>query len=391
MKKRLPIGVSDFSKIINENLYFIDKSLIVKDLIDDGSEVVLLTRPRRFGKTLNMSMIKSFFEKSDKDTKEDTRHLFKDLKVWEYEYIKEHLGKYPVIYITFKDMKDSNFDKMYEKIKELISIEYGKHMYLIDSGILNEPESIYYRDILLKRASQAQYETSLKNLSQYLNRYYNQKVVILMDEYDVPIQSGYLNDYYDEVIEFIRNFLSGGLKDNDNLYKAVLTGILRIAKESIFSGLNNLNVCTILNNKYSNYFGFTEDEVEVMLKYYGIETKIEEVKEWYNGYIFGSDVIYNPWSIIKYVENSDEGLMPYWVNTSSNDLVKKLITKGDEELKKDLQSLIQGETIEKHINEDIVMNEIERDTENIWSFLYFSGYLKAVKKERDQERRRKKA
>lgn len=377
VKKGLPIGVSDFIDIIEENLYLVDKSLMVKDLLEDGSKVILLTRPRRFGKTLNISMIKNFFQK----TEEDRGYLFKNLKIWKYENATKHFGKYPVIYITFKDLKDNNFEKMYEKLKEIVSIEYGKHGYLVSSGILNQAEIMYYNDILLKKASEAQYETSLKNLSEYLCRYHKQKVMILVDEYDVPIQSGYLNNFYEQVIEFIRNFLSGGLKDNENLYKAVLTGILRIAKESIFSGLNNLNAYTILNTKYSEYFGFTEREVEEILTYYGIEAKMKDVKSWYNGYIFGEEVIYNPWSILKYIDNYKTSFQPYWVNTSSNDLVKKLLTKGGEKVKEELESLIKGENLVKTVNQDIVMHEIDNGTENVWSFMLFSGYLKTVSKE----------
>jgi hypothetical protein len=384
MKRRLPIGVSDFKEIIKEDLYFVDKSLMIKDLVEDGSKVILLNRPRRFGKTLNMSMIKNFFERTDENIEEKS-YLFKDLKVWEYEEVQKHLGKYPVIYITFKDIKNLTWQDCYLKITKLIQVEYDKHNYLLNADILSDAQKKYYSSILNQEASLGEYEESLKYLTEFMAKAYKSKVILLIDEYDVPIQGGYSNGYYDDVINFMRNFLSGGLKDNENLYKAVLTGILRIAQESIFSGLNNLNVCTILNNKYSRYFGFEENEVEEILTYYGIETKMEDVKRWYNGYIFGNDVIYNPWSIIKYIENSDEGLMPYWVNTSSNDLVKKLITKGDEELKQEMQSLIQGETIEKYINEDIVMNEVEQDTENVWSFLFFSGYLKAVKKERNEE------
>jgi hypothetical protein len=385
MKRRLPIGVSDFKEIIEEDLYFVDKSLIIKDLIDDGSKVILLARPRRFGKTLNMSMIKNFFEKTDDNTQEDKICLFKDLNVWKHEYVREYFGKYPVIYITFKDIKNLTWKDCYLKIVQLIIREYNKNIKLLEENSLNPVDKKYFNRILNGEATMAEYEESLKYLTEFMVKAYKSKVILLIDEYDVPIQGGYLNGYYDEVINFMRNFLSGGLKDNENLQKAVLTGILRIAKESIFSGLNNLNVCTILNNKYSRYFGFEEKEVEKMLAYYGIETKMEEVKRWYNGYIFGNDVIYNPWSIIKYIENSDEGFMPYWVNTSSNDLVKNLITKGDAQLKQELQSLIRGEAIEKYINEDIVMNEIEQDTENVWSFLFFSGYLKVVKKQRNAE------
>jgi hypothetical protein len=374
--KRLPIGISDFKEIVEGNLYFMDKSLMIQDLIEDSSKVTLLTRPRRFGKTLNMSMIKNFFEK----TEEDKSYLFKDLKIWEDEQAREYFCKYPVIYITFKDMKDNNFNKMYEKLKEAISIEYGKYGYLLESGILNQAEIAYYNDILLKRASQAQYETSLKNLSAYLNKYHKQKVIILIDEYDVPIQNGYLNKYYDEIIEFIRNFLSGGLKDNENLQNAVLTGILRVAKESIFSGLNNLTICSILSEEYSKYFGFTEEEVEELLKYYGIEYKLNDIKSWYNGYIFGETVIYNPWSMINFVKEYKKGLVPHWVNTSDNSLIKKLIIGGGQRFKSDIEKLLKGETVEKIVDENVVFTDLDENPDTVWSFLLFTGYLKVIDK-----------
>ncbi|QXM06619.1 AAA family ATPase [Crassaminicella indica] len=371
--KKVPIGISDFKKLITENYYYVDKSLFIKEIINDGSEVILLPRPRRFGKTLNMSMLRYFFEKSD----EDNKYLFENLKVNKYKDIMGMQGKYPVIYLTFKDIKDGNFQKCYEKMKEIISIEYYKHKYLLDN-YLKGIEETYFKKILSMEASQGQYETSLKNLSKFLSEYYNQKTIVLIDEYDTPIQSGYLSGYYKEIIEFMRNFLSGALKDNEYLQKGVLTGILRVAKESIFSGLNNLKVCTILKNHYSDKFGFLESEVEEILKYYNIESEMDEVRKWYNGYIFGENIIYNPWSILNYVDNYEKGFRAYWVNTSSNDLVKIVLTKAGETVKKELEDLIKGKAIVKQINEDIVMNDVENGSENVWSFLLFSGYLKVI-------------
>jgi hypothetical protein len=263
----------------------------------------------------------------------------------------------------------------------LIQEEYDKHNYLLETKKLSEVEKDYYTRVLYGKGSKADYENSLKSLSKFLSKENDKRVVILIDEYDMPIQSGYMNGYYDEVIDFMRNFLSGALKDNENLEKSVLTGILRVAKESIFSGLNNLNVCTILQNRYSQYFGFLENEVEDILKYYNIEYKLEEIKKWYNGYTFGNNVIYNPWSILNYASNTEDGLKPYWVNTSSNDIVKRLITNGGEELKKDIEVLIKNGEIEKLIDENIVMGDVEKGNDNVWSFLLFSGYLKVVGKE----------
>lgn len=375
MKKKIPIGVSDFKSIIEENYYFIDKSLFIKEVVEDGSKVILLPRPRRFGKTLNMSMLKYFYEKSE----EDNRSLFDNLKINEYKDIMNVQGKYPVIYISFKDMKDNNFQSFLIKIKDLIAEEYGRHRILIKEDILEEEEKNFFKDILNSTASQERVELSLKYLSKYLYRYYKQKCVIIIDEYDVPIQSGYINDFYDEIIGFMRNFLTGGLKDNSCLEKAVLTGILRVAKESIFSGLNNLKVSTLLSKHYSDFFGFMDFEIEEILRHYGIEYEIDEVRRWYNGYIFGSNIIYNPWSILNYIDNEAE-YRPYWVNTSSNDLVKSVLARGTEKLKTELESLIKGESIEKLINEDIVMKDIDSSSENVWSFLLFSGYLKVIER-----------
>jgi hypothetical protein len=375
--KKISLGCSDFKRTIEDNYYFVDKSLFIKEVVQDGSAVILLPRPRRFGKSMNMSMLKCFFEKTEESNKE----LFENLNIYRDEKVMENQGQYPVIFITFKDVKDSLFENCYLKILEIIIKEYDKNKYVLE--VLSKSEKEYYNKILSGNANKAEYESSIKNLTEFLTRFNKKRTFVLIDEYDVPIQSGYLNNYYDEVIEFIRNLLSGALKDNSYLEKGILTGILRVAKESIFSGLNNISVCTILSSRYSEYFGFTEKEVEETLKYHGIEANLEEVKAWYNGYIFGDRIIYNPWSILNYVYNFKDGFKAYWTNTSSNDLVKKLITKGGSELKKELEQLIKGEALEKRVNEDIVMGEIDKGTENVWSFLLFSGYLKVVKKRLD--------
>jgi hypothetical protein len=375
--KKIPIGISDFKRIIEDEYYYVDKSLFIKEIIDDGSTVLLIPRPRRFGKTLNMTMLKYFYEKST----EDTKYLFNSLKVAEHKDIMDHQGKYPVIYITFKDEKYYNWEDCKRGLELLITKEFRKHKQILSSEVLDEEEKEEYESILKGKAENVVYLKSLKNLSEYLSRWYKQKTIILIDEYDVPIQSGYLNDYYDNVIEFMRNFLSAALKDNEYIEKAVMTGILRVAKESIFSGLNNIEVYSILKQSYSDSFGFLETDVEQILKYYNITCEIDEVKVWYNGYAFGNNVIYNPWSILNYAKNSEEGLRPYWVNTSSNDLVRNVLTKGGEGVKKELEALIEDKELEKFINEDVVMNDINRSTENLWSFLLFSGYLKASNKE----------
>ena len=377
--KKIAIGTSDFKTLIDENYYYVDKSLFIKEIIDDGARVILIPRPRRFGKTLNMSLLRYFYEQAEDG--EDSRQLFKGLKIEQHKEIMSRQGKYPVIYLTFKDEKYSSWQDCRRGIELLMSNLYSTHEYILDGDRLNEYQKTSFINILSENADIVELSKSLSQLCYYLYEYHKTKVVILIDEYDVPIQGGYLNSYYDSIIEFMRNFLSGALKDNTNLEKAVLTGILRVSKESIFSGLNNLEVSTILKNTYADSFGFIESEVEQLLKDYGLESQTNEVRNWYNGYSIGKKIIYNPWSILSYVKNYEEGFKPYWVNTSSNDLVKRLLTKGGEIVKQELESLMKGEEIVKGINEDIVMHEIDKGTENVWSFLLFSGYLKIVKKE----------
>jgi hypothetical protein len=383
MKRKLPIGISDFKRVIDDNYYYVDKSLFIKEIIDSDSLVTLLPRPRRFGKTLNLSMLRYFFEK----TAEDSGYLFKNLAIWRQG--KEYTGKqgrYPVIYLTFKDVKSKNWDKCLEQLQRVLGEEYRRHKYLLGNELLDLQEEKEYQKIINLTASEPAYENSLKKLSEYLERFYHTKVIILIDEYDAPIQGGYTNEYYQEVVNFMRNLLGGAFKDNSNLEKGVLTGILRVAKESIFSGLNNLEVCSLLKHEYSNHFGLLENEVEEMLKNYEIESETGEVKNWYNGYIFGENIIYNPWSIINFVKNWRDGLLPYWVHTSSNDLVKQIITRSGREVKEDLERLIKRQAIKKAVDDNIVFGEIEKSADTIWSFLLFSGYLKAISKELQNKR-----
>jgi len=373
--KKLPVGISDFREIIEKNYYYVDKSLLIKDIIEDGSKAILIPRPRRFGKTLNISMLKYFFRKSD----EDFSYLFKALAIWNSgeEYINMQ-GKYPVIFFTFKDIKSLNWDMCLQHLKILISDEYRRHDYLLKSELLNDIEKKLFLNIMAQNCDTPYYEVSIRRLSEYLSKYHNKKVIILIDEYDTPIQSGYMEGYYKDIIGFMKNLLSAALKDNIYLEKGVLTGILRVAKESIFTGLNNFEVYSILKDEFSSYFGLLENEVCNMLEYYGIKFEINDVKKWYNGYIFGKNTIYNPWSIINFIDEPEEGLIPHWINTSGNDLIKKLIIMGDSDIKNDIEKLIRGESIKKSIDENIVFEDLDRNNNAIWGFLLFTGYLKAI-------------
>jgi hypothetical protein len=378
MMKRLPVGISDFQEVIEGDYYYVDKSLFIKELMDAGGKAILIPRPRRFGKTLNLSMLRYFFEKVDSSRE----GLFHDLAIWQQgETYTRHQGKYPVMFLTFKDVKCSKWADCEVELRRVIADEYRKHQYVLD--ILDEDMQKEYRDIMRLAATDSAYRNSLKNLTVWLERYYGQRVVILIDEYDTPIQQGYLYDYYDDVIGFMRIFLSGALKDNSSLERGVLTGILRVAKESIFSGLNNLEVCSLLATGYSTHFGLLESEVETMLSYFEVGLDAEQVKAWYNGYVIGETTIYNPWSIINFTKSWETGFRPYWINTSSNDLIRQLLTQAGASTKRDMESLLQGECVRKEINDNISFREIERHPDVLWSFLLFSGYLKIVSKEMD--------
>jgi hypothetical protein len=377
MKKSLPIGISDFEKLISENYYFVDKSLFIKEILDNKAEVTLIPRPRRFGKTLNLSMLQYFFEA----TKKTQKHLFDNLEISKHPaIIQEHQGKYPVIFITFKDIKQLTWDSCYDKIQQLISNEFNRHSYLLEASGLNLTQKKDFEAIIDRTASQASYENSIKDLCEYLEKYHKQKPIILIDEYDSPIQAGFINNYYNDIINFMRGLLCAGLKDNNSLGFAVLTGILRIAKESIFSGVNNLDVCSILNSEYADKFGLTQDEVSKLLHYYGITDtsvaeSISEVKKWYDGYSTQTDIsLYNPWSIINFAKKGGI-FQPYWINTSSNDIVKELFLQGEIGLKRNIESMIAGNEIEKPVSENIVFQQVYSRTDAVWSFLLFSGYL----------------
>ncbi len=376
VKKPLPIGISDYVRAQSE-YYYVDKTLLIRDFLDRKAYVTLFTRPRRFGKTLNMDMLRVFFEISE----EDTSRYFQDKKIWKCgtEYT-EHQGKYPVIFLSFKDVKFDSWEATCAKIAELLQEEFGRHSELKDSKRLEKYEQEYYRKVLEGKANEVELSTSLQKLSKMLSEHYGKAPVIIIDEYDTPIQEGYSKDFYDEIIGFMRNFFSGGFKDNRNLSYGFLTGILRIAQESIFSGLNNLTVNSVMDDEYDEFFGFTESEVKEILRAYGAQNKEEELKAWYDGYLFGNKDIYNPWSVINYIA---KGYLPqaYWVNTGKNEILEEVLQTVDEEITEKLYALLQGEPVVARIDQNVVYRSLAEDPANIYSLLLVAGYLKTPKKE----------
>ncbi len=334
-KLPLPIGISDY-RLASKEYYYIDKTMMIKDFIYEKPMVSLFTRPRRFGKTLNMDMIRTFFEKTDKDTSV----YFKDKMIWSCgEKYRAYQGQYPVIFITFKDIKCETWDSTYDLIYNTICDEFERHSELLESTKISSYSKDYINKVLNKKASENDMMISLLKLSQMLDEHYNKKPMIIIDEYDIPIQQGYMQGFYDKVILFMRNLFSGGFKDNKHLSHGFLTGILRVSKESIFSGLNNLTINSVLDNKYSSYFGFTSDEVKEMAKYYGVSNKYDELCKWYDGYKFGKIDIFNPWSVINYFNNECEP-RAFWLSTGSNDIIGEIINEADKEIYDKLTSLV---------------------------------------------------
>ena len=364
VKKKLPAGIDDFKKIIENDYYFADKSMFIDELLNKKSEVTLLPRPRRFGKTLNMSMLNYFFNIEDREL---NKNLFNDLNILNTDKMT-YQGEYPVIYISLKDIKVSNWIECFEEIKKLLKDIFNTKRYIREK--LDESEKIDFDKIEFLNET-GDFMGALKNLSKYLFKFYGRKTIILIDEYDTPLVTAHSQGYYDEAIFFFRNFLSAALKGNPYLEFAVLTGILRIAKESIFSGLNNITVSTILDNNF-NYFGLTEGEVEQALKYYELDYELEEIKKWYNGYRFGDKLVYNPWSIINCINNKE--LNPYWINTSDNALIKQLLAKNDKKVFEELELIFKGESIWETISENIIFDDLN-NTNTVWSLMLFSGYL----------------
>lgn len=371
--KQLPIGISDYKKIIEEDYYYIDKTLFIKEILERGGAVTLLPRPRRFGKTLNVSMLRYFFE----NTQEDKTHLFAKTAIWQDKNAHKHFGQYPVIYLTFKEVKEDNWENAYEKIKEIIAQEFIRHSYLLQENLPTFYSS-RFNAILDGTASNAVFSRSLLMLTDLLSKYHKKNVIVLIDEYDAPIHSAYLNRYYTQMVNFVRSLFTAVLKDNSYLEWSVVTGILRTAKEGIFSGLNNLLVCTVLDIDFHDKFGFTESEVKLLLKDQKLSDKAEDVKIWYDGYTFSNTKMYNPWSIIQCAY--ERGLLKsYWINTSDNALIKNVLTLADEDVKSEMELLLSGQTIEKEVEEAVIIPGIERNSTSVWSLLLFSGYLTYTK------------
>lgn len=372
-KKPLPIGVSDF-KSATTNYYYVDKTLLIRDFLNAIPMVSLFTRPRRFGKTLNMDMLRVFFEK----TTEDTSIYFKDKYIWQCgDYYTKHQGQYPVIFLSFKDVKCSSWQETFQKISKLISLEFMRHNELENSSVLSSYEKKQYHRFASENINEVDCQMGLQLLSLLLHKHYNKECVIIIDEYDTPIQQGHLCDFYNDIVDFMRNFFSGGLKDNPHLAFGFLTGILRVAKESIFSRMNNLKTNSILDNNYSSYFGFTNEEVRDMLAYYDYEDKYQEICEWYDGYRFGNSEIFNPWSVINYI--SDQCFpKAFWQSTGSNDIIGEIIGTATREINENLYKLFCGNTVTTYVDTSVIYPEVQSNPNSIYSFLLVTGYLKVA-------------
>lgn len=382
MKKPLPIGVDDFKKLITSGYYYVDKTLFIKELLDKKGDVNLFTRPRRFGKTLNMSMLRYFFEKKDSQPElEENKKLFDGLGIMEAgERYRGEMGRYPIICLTLKSGKQRTYQSAYHKLRRELANEFDRHRKIKER--LSPEKAVRYQKILEETASEDDFSGALQFLSEALWESTGQKSIILIDEYDVPLENAYFNGFYEEMSDFIRSLFESALKSNPYLEFGVITGCLRITKESIFTGLNNLKMVSILSNIYDEYFGFTQKETEALLDEYDRADKMEIMKEWYNGYRFGNAEVYNPWSVLNFLdalrENAGALPMPYWANTSSNDIVKSLVERADISVKGELEHLIDGGAIEKPVHEDITYDSIYGSDDNLWNFLFFTGYLKLV-------------
>lgn len=380
--KIVPTGIENFKELIDKDAYYVDKTNLIREILRE--KVVLYTRPRRFGKTLNMSMLHYFFSNKEKEN----AYLFKELNISKDKEALKHQNQYPVIFISLKDMKKNSLEKQLIKFKEVISFCSKKYLELLESPFLIDSEKELFKKYVDGISNEDELESSLLNISYYLNKHYHQKVIILIDEYDVPLQAAYQGDYYEEMVEFLRGVFSSSLKTNDALEKGIMTGCLRISKESIFTGLNNFTAYSILDSISNEFFGFTEKEVKQLLDDYDLDNSIDEVKEWYDGYLFGNLEIYNPWSTLSYVKHKvvDTSYKPcsFWANTSGNDLVVKYIQTGDKSLRNEFELLMNGQALDKNIKPELTYREMD-NINNIYSFLLLTGYLKAIEKTNDNQ------
>lgn len=377
-KLPLPVGTTNYKKIC-EDSYYVDKTLLIKEILDEKVNVALFTRPRRFGKTLNMDMLRTFFEK----TAEDTGRYFQDKKIWQQgEKYTNHQGQYPVIFLSLKDIKARKWQYAFDALKYIISVEYMRHSELKRSSELEEADIELYNRIVKNQAGYMEYVFSLQALSRMLHQHHKQAPVIIIDEYDTPIQEGFVNGYYDDAVEFIRSFFSAALKDNPHARQIVMTGILRIAKESIFSGLNNIRVFSVLDKKFSEFFGFTTSEVQQMAAYYEQTDKLPELKAWYDGYKFGDTEIFNPWSVINYFSNNCQA-MPYWVQTSANTIIQEILKTYNDDTYRNLHALLGKTEVQSIVRTNIIYPKLKEPQTNILGFLLMTGYLKSTSTELD--------
>lgn len=405
--KKIGIGYEFYKEFIDQDLYYVDKTLLIRDIVKIGGKVNLFTRPRRFGKTLSLTMLKTFFELEYDYNGNivDNRKYFEGKKIMEAgDEIVSRLGKYPVLFLTLKSAKQPDFIGAFYQLKSIIQKEIDRHRYLLDSDKLNEEEKEKLKqwircdqtaysdtpdDMIRMNKDIRVFATAFGELSDMLKKHHGTGVVILLDEYDVPLESSYFAGFYNEMIGFIRSFFESALKTNTALEFAVITGCLRISRESIFTGLNHLKIYSIQSTDFGEYFGFTPKETEQILEDYNLIGKVEEVRKWYDGYLFGNTEVYNPWSVLYYVDEHRESLdvfaKPYWSNTSSNSIIKDLVYRADADVKEELDRLIQGGTIERKIHEDITYDDIYENEDNLWNFLYFTGYMKKVSERRQDE------
>ena len=375
-KKRIPIGYEDFKQLIDSGFYYVDKSMLIYELLHSGGQNNLITRPRRFGKTLNFSMLKYFFDINEKDN----AYLFDGLKISEhYEELAMYRNTLPVITLSLKCAKQGDYREALRGLKYEIQRQFINNKFILDSDKLADEYKDEYKKIL-SMDEDAVWSNSIQLLSICLKQYYGTKTIILIDEYDVPLEDAYFSGYYDEMVRFIRSLFEAALKTNSALEFSVITGCLRISKESIFTGLNNLAVNSILSNKYSESFGFVQYEVDELMKYYNIEEKSQLMKKWYDGYLFGKSEVYNPWSVLNQVkewsEDKDISAIPWWTNTSSNNIIRTLVSQADNETKDIIENLIHGGSVETVLKETVTYGDLTENNENIWSFLFFTGYLK---------------